>query len=125
MLLPSLLFISKYGITMLACANGPGVDDIANKDATIANLARMGYLQNDFHCRIKENIATHDSDSHTLNHVGTVLHSAVYPFLTALTNAMDVVVLKPIDVRRKQGCFYLLELRLPNNCFNLFHTLKP
>ena len=99
MLLPSLLFISKYGITMLASANGPSVYDIAHKDAAIANLARMGYLQNDLHRWIEEYVATHDSDSHTLNYVSTILYSAVYPLLTALTNAMHIVVLKPIDVR--------------------------
>ena len=38
----SSLLILKYGVTVFACADTPGVDHVAHEDTTVADLTRMG-----------------------------------------------------------------------------------
>ncbi len=83
---------------MLSCANGPRVDYIANKDAAIANLARMSYLQNDLHRWIEEYVTTHNGNGDTFNNVCTILYAAIDSLLTTLTDAVNIVVFKPVDI---------------------------
>ena len=107
---------------MFACTDAPCIEHIAHKDTTIADLTRMGYFKNDFYSWIEKHVAAHDGDGDTLDHVGTVLYTTIDSLLTALADAVNVVVLKPVDVGRKQSSFHLLELSLTDNRFNLFHT---
>ena len=68
-------------------------------------------------------VATNDGQCHTFYNVGRVLNATIDTLLSALTNAMHVVILKPVDVRRKQRFLDILKLRLPDDSFNSFHTL--
>ena len=93
-----LLLISQYGVAVLACSDAPSVNHIAYKDTTVADFACVGYLQNDLHRWIEENVATHDGDGDTLDHIGAVLYTTIDSLLTALSDAVNVMVLKPVDV---------------------------
>ena len=93
-----LFLISQYGVAVLACANAPSVNHIAYKDTTVADFTCVSYLQNNLYGWIEEYVAAHNGDGHTLDHVGTVLYTTRDALLPALTNAVNVVVLKPVDV---------------------------
>ena len=110
-----LLLVFQYRVTILTRAYRIGVDDIAYKDATISYLTRMSHLQNHLDGRIKNNISTHDGDSYTLDDIRRILNATVYTFLTALPDTMHIMVLKPVDIRRKQGLLDLIKLGLANN----------
>ena len=93
-----LFLISQYGVAVLACANAPSVNHIAYKDTTVADFTCVSYLQNNLYGWIEKNVAAHNGDGHALDYVGTVLYTTIDALLTALTNAVNVVVLKPVDV---------------------------
>jgi hypothetical protein len=59
----------------------------------------MGYFQNYLYGGIEEYVATHNGDGYTLYDVGAVLYTTIDALLTTLTDAVNVVVLKPVDVR--------------------------
>ena len=108
---------------MFARANAPCVNHVAHEDAAIAHLARVCHLQDHLYRRLHEVVAAHDGQRYALYHVRRILHTAVYPFLSALSDAMHVVVLKPVDVRLQQCLLHILELCLSDNCFNPFHIV--
>ena len=84
---------------MFTSTDAPGVDHVAHEDTTIANLTRMGYLQYHLHSGIEEYVATNNSDSYALNNICAILHATIDSLLAALSDAVDVMVLKPVDVR--------------------------
>ena len=98
-----LFLVSQNSVTILACADAPGVDHVAHEDTTVADITRMGHFQYHLHGRLYQRIATNDGQCHTLNHVRRILHATIDPFLTALSDAVYVMVLKPVDVRTEQG----------------------
>ena len=110
---------------MIASANRPCVDDIADKDSSVANLTRMGHIQYHLNGRFQQHVAAYNGDGYTLNDIGTILDSTINTLLTTLTDTMHVMILKPVDVRTQQSPLHILELCLTDNCFNLFHTLNP
>ena len=93
-----LFLVSQNGVAVLACADAPGVDHVAHKDTTVANITRMGRFQYHLHRRLHQRIATNDGQCHTFNHVRRILDATIDPFLTALSDAVYVMVLKPVDV---------------------------
>jgi hypothetical protein len=121
----ALLLVPQYGITVLARTYRIGVDDVADKDTTIADFASVGYSQNNLYGGIEEYVTTHNGDGHALDDIRAILYTTIDAFLTALSDAVYVVVLKPVDVRGEQGCLDLFELGLSDNCFNLLHTFLP
>ena len=58
----------------------------------------MGHLQDDLHGWVEEHVAADNGDGHALNDVCGILHATVDTLLSALTNAVHVVILKPVDV---------------------------
>ena len=118
-----LFLVSQNCVAVLACADAPRVDHVAHEDAPITDFARVCHLQDDLHRRLHELVAAHDGQCHTFNHVGRVLHTALDALLTALPDAMHVVILKPINVRMQQCFFHILELCLADDCFNSFHVV--
>ena len=93
-----LLLVPQYRVTVLTGANAPRVYHVAHEDAAVAYLARVGYLQNHLYRGVEEYVATNDGDGHALDDIGTVLDATIDALLTALADAMHVVVLKPVDV---------------------------
>jgi hypothetical protein len=85
----------------------------------------MSYSQDYLYGGIEEYVATHDSDCYALDDICAVLDATIDAFLTTLSDAVYVVVLKPVDVGREQGSLDLFKLGLSDNCFNLFHTFLP
>ena len=98
-----LLFVTEYGVTVLASTDAPNINHVAHEDAAITHLASMGYIQYHLHRRLHKMVAAYDGQGHTLYHVGRILDSTVDAFLPTLTDAVYVVVLKPVDVRTEQG----------------------
>ena len=86
---------------MFACTDAPCVDHVAYKDAPIANLTRMGRLDNDFYGRLHKLVATNNGQRHTLDDICRILDATIDAFLSALTDTIHVVILKPINVRRQ------------------------
>ena len=109
---------------MFACTDAPCVDHVAYKDAAIAHFARMGCIDDDFYRRLHKLVAANNGQCHTLDDIRRILDATIDAFLSALTDAVYVVILKPINVRRKQGFLDFLELGLPDDRFNLLHTLN-
>ena len=72
---------------------------------------------------VDDQIAIVVHQRHALDHVRGILYAAIDAFLAALADAMHIVVLEPVDVCCEQGLLDLLELRLADDGFNLFHTL--
>ena len=62
---------------MIASANRPCVDDIADKDSSVANLTRMGYTQYHLNGRFQQHVAAYNGDGYTLNDIGTILDSTI------------------------------------------------
>ena len=119
-----LFLISKHSVPVLSSADAPRVDYVADKDATVADFARMGSIDDDFYRRLHKLVAANNGQRHTLDDIRRILDATLDAFLSALTDAVYVVILKPINVRRKQGFLDFLELGLPDDCFNLLHTLN-
>ena len=86
---------------MFACTDAPCVNYVADKDAAIANLTRMGRLDNDFYGRLHKLVAANNGQRHTLYDIRRLLDTTIDAFLSALTDAVYVVILKPINVRRQ------------------------
>ena len=97
---------------MLASADAPHVNHVAHEDAAVAHLACMRSLDNHLYGRLDELFAADDGQCHTFYDVRRVLNATIDTLLSALTYAMHVVILKPIDVRREQCLFDILELSL-------------
>ena len=95
----SVVLISQYRVTVFACANAPGIYHIANEDAAVADLSCMSCLDYHLYGWLNELIATDDGDSHALNYIRRILDTTVYALLSALADAVYVVVLEPVDVR--------------------------
>ena len=108
---------------MLTRTDGIAVQNIAHKDAAVAHLARVASRQEHLDGALDKLLAADDGDVHALDHVGAVAHATVDALLTRLSDAVAVVILKPVDVRRKQRFLDILKLRLPDDRFNSFHTL--
>ena len=94
-----LFFIPQHRVAVLARANTPRVDHLTDEDAAVAYLARMGYVQDDLHRWLHKLVAAHNGQRHALYHVRRVLHTTVDSLLSALADAVNVVVLEPVDVR--------------------------
>ena len=62
---------------MIASANRPCVDDIADKDSAVANLTRMGHIQYHLNGRFQQHVAAYNGDGYTLNDIGTILDSTI------------------------------------------------
>ena len=118
-----LLLVTEHRIAVLPCADGPGVDHVADKDTAVSDLTRRRRLEDHLDGRIDELVTAHDGQRHALDHVRGILDATVDALLAALADAVHVVILEPVDVRGKQGLFDLLEFRLADDGFNLFHTL--
>ena len=108
-----LLLVSQNGITVLTSANTPCVDHVTHEDTAITYFACVCHLEDHLHRGFHQWITADDGQCHSLNDVSRVLHAAVYPFLSALSDAVYVMVLKPVDVRTEQGLLDLLKLRFP------------
>ena len=108
---------------MFAGTDAPCVNHVAYEDAAVAYLACMCCFDDHLHGGLDKLVATNDGQCHTFYDVGRVLNATIDTLLSALTNAMHVVILKPVDVRRKQRFLDILKLRLPDDSFNSFHTL--
>ena len=108
---------------MFSGPDGPGIDDITDEDAAVTDLPGRSGLEDHFDGRIDETVAADDGQRHALDHVGGILDATIDAFLAALADAMHIVVLKPVDVCFEQGLLDLLELRLSDDGFYLFHTL--
>jgi hypothetical protein len=109
---------------VLSCSDRPRIDHIAHEDATIADLARMGFAQNDFDGRLHEHVAADDGQGNALDNVRGILNSAVDSFLAALADSVDIVILEPVDVRLQEGLLYILKPCFPDDGFNPFHTFN-
>ena len=59
----------------------------------------MCYLQNDLYRRLHQWIATDDGQCHTFNHIRRILHATIDSLLSALSDAVHIMVLKPVDIR--------------------------
>ena len=55
---------------MIASANRPCVDYIADKDSAVAYLTRMGYTQYHLNGRFQQHVAAYNGDGYTLNDIG-------------------------------------------------------
>ena len=108
-LLP-LLLVSKYGITILASANTPCVDHVTHEDTAIAHFACVCHLEDHLHRGLHQGITTDDCQGYALNHVRRILYTTIDSLFAALTDAVNAVVLKPVNVRLQQCFFYILEL---------------
>ena len=118
-----LFLIPQNSIAMLAGSDAPCVNHFAHEDAPVADFARMCCFCNYLDGRLQELVAADDGYCYTLDNVRRILHATVDAFLSALTDSVYVVILKPVDVRVEQCFLYILKLCLSDNCFNLFHTL--
>ena len=90
---------------------------------SIDHLKYWSGLQDDLYGRFDEAVAAYDGQRDALDHIRGILDTAINTFLAALADAMHIVVLEPVDVRSEQGLLDLLEFRLADDGFNLFHTL--
>ena len=86
---------------MFARTDAPSVNYVTYKDAAIANFARVSSIYDDFYCRFHKLVATNNGQCHTLDDICRILYATIDAFLSALTDAVYVVILKPINVRRK------------------------
>lgn len=93
-----LFLVSQDGVAVFASAYGIGVYYVADKDAPVANLARMRHAQNNLDGRLYKLVAAHDSDGHALYNIGRVLYATIDAFLAALPDTMHVMVFEPVDV---------------------------
>lgn len=123
-LLSLLLLIPKHCVAILASTDAPSVYHVADKDTTIADFPRVGCVDDHLHGGFYKLVAADNGHGYTLDNISRVLHATINALLTALAYAVHVVILKPVDVGRKQGFLYIFELRLANNGFNLLHTLN-
>ena len=97
----TLFLVPQYRVAMFACTNAPCVDHVAYKDAPIANLARVSSFDDDFYRRLHKLVAANNGQRNTLNDICRILDATIDAFLSALADAMFIVILKPINVRRK------------------------
>ena len=72
-----LLFVTEYCVAILTCTDRPCVNHVAHEDTAITHLTCMGHLQNHLYGRVEENVAAHDGDGYTLNHIGAILDTTV------------------------------------------------
>ena len=86
---------------MFTCTDAPCVDHVADKDAAVAHFARVSSINDDFYRRLHKLVAANNSQRHALDDICRILDATVDAFLSALTDAVYVVILKPINVRRK------------------------
>ena len=121
----SLLLVSQNSVAVLTGADAPGVNDVADENTPVANITRMSYFQDNLDGWINYHVAAHNGQRNSFDDISGILYSTVDTLLTTLPDAMNVVVLKPVDVRREQGFLDLFKLGLSDNRFNLFHTLIP
>ena len=64
-----LLFVTEYGVTVLASTDAPNINHVAHEDAAIAHLASMGYIQYHLHRRFNKLVATNYRYLYTLYHI--------------------------------------------------------
>lgn len=108
---------------MFTGADAIAIEHVTDKDTTIAHLTGMCHLEENTHRALKELIATDNRNVHTLNHIGAINHTTIDALLTALTDAVTIMILKPVNVSCQQSLLDLLELGLTDNCLNFFHNL--
>ena len=64
-----LLLISQYGVAVLASADAPCIYHVADEDAAVADLSRVGCIDNHLHGRLDKLIAANNGDSYALNDI--------------------------------------------------------
>ena len=94
----SLLLVSQYGVAVLTGADAPRVDDVADENTSVANITRMSYFQDNLDGWINYHVAAHNGQRNSFDDISGILHSPVDTLLPALTDAVYVVVLEPVDV---------------------------
>ena len=117
-----LLLLRNHLVAVVAGADRVAVEHIGDEDTPVAHFAGVRLAEQDLNGRLHEDVAADDGDTHALNDVGGVLHTAIDALLPLLPDAMHIGVLKPIDVGCQQGFLHLIKLGLADDCFNLFHT---
>ena len=118
----SLFLLGDYLVAVVAGADRVTIQHIGDEDTPIAHLAGVRLAEQDLNSRLHEDVASDNGDTHALNDVGGVLHTAIDAFLPLLPDAMHIGVLNPVDVGCQQGFLHLIKLGLADDCFNLFHT---
>ena len=73
----SLLLLGDYLVAVVAGADRVTVQHIGDKDTPVAHLARVRLAEQDLNSRLHEDVAADDRDTHALNNVGGVLHTAI------------------------------------------------
>ena len=96
----TLFLVPQYRVAMFACTDAPCVDHVAYKDAAIAHFARMSRLDDDFYRWLHKLVAANNGQRHALNDIRRILDTTINAFLSTLTDAVNVVILKPINIRR-------------------------
>ena len=110
---------------MLTRSDRVAILHVAYEHTTIAYVACMCCLKEDLDGTLQELITADDGDVHTLNHIGAVNYTTIDALLTALADAVAVVIFKPVDICSQKGLFDLFELGPADNSFDLFHnTIK-
>ena len=106
---------------MLACSDRIAVLNLADEYASVAYLSGVSHIQEHLHRALQELVTADDGDVHTLNHIGTIYYATVDALLTALSDAVAVMILKPVDVGSQKCLLDLFKLCPTYDCFNLFH----
>ena len=106
---------------MLTRTDRVAVEHIAHEYTTIAYVAGVSRLKEYLDGTLQELITADDGDVHTLNHIGAINYTTIDTLLTALSDAVAVVIFKPVDVGSQESFLDLLELGSTYNGFNLFH----
>ena len=93
-----LFLISQNRVAVLACSDAPGVYHLTYEDAAVADLTRVSCVDDYLHGRINKLLATHNGHCYALDDICRILDATVNAFLSALSDAVHVVILEPVDV---------------------------
>ena len=93
-----LFLVFQNGVAILTRADAPRVNDITDKDASVSYLARVGYFQEYLNRWLHDDIPTYNRYGNSLYHVRGILHATIYALLTTLADAVNIMILKPINV---------------------------
>ena len=117
-----LFLVGKNGVTVVASTDGVTVDHITEEYTSIAHFTRMGYVHNHFDGGFYKHLTAYNTNLHTLDDISGILHSTVDALLATLSDTMNIMIFKPVDVGIEQCLFDILKLCLADDCFNLLHN---
>jgi molecular chaperone HtpG len=94
---------------------------IDDEDSTVTDLACIRGFLDRLDRPLHVLVTNDDGDQCALDNTCVIHDTSVDSSLSRLSDATDIIVREPFDIRRQQGVFYLLKLCFSDNCFNLFH----